>query len=394
MRIQKHRLLMIPGPTEIGYESLLAMAQPSIVHYGDDWIERYEHVIACLQKIFQTENRVFMIPGASSIAMEAAVNAAVEPGHKILIPGGGMWGERFHEMAVGCDAQVVPLDVEWCKPLLPEMVADALDRDRDIRVMTTVHNETSTGVTNPAEAIAEVCREREVSLILDCVTSLGGINVATDEWGVDYALSGNHKCLESPSGTGLIAVSERAWERMDARKVPVRGWFVNLQNIREAAERYESWHPHGPCSSPTHVVAALEVSLDKILAEGLDNRFRRFATCAKACREGFKAMGIELLVEDAYASNTVTSFCVPEGATDSGTVDLMRNRFDIIIANSHHPHLLGKMLRVGHLGMTADQNCILLTLTALAESFTMQGAKVDGSAAIDAALSVFREEQP
>lgn len=100
------------------------------------------------------------------------------------------------------------------------------------------------------------------------------------------------------------------------------------------------------------------------------------------------------VVEDAYASNTLTSFCVPEGATDSGTVDLMRDRFDIIIANSHHPHLLGKMLRVGHLGMTADQNCILLTLTALAESFTMQGAKVDGSAAIDAALSVFREEQP
>lgn len=394
MRIQKHRLLMIPGPTEIGYESLLAMAQPSIVHYGDDWIERYDHVIESLQKVFQTENRIFMIPGSSSIAMEAAVNAAVEPGHKILIPGGGMWGERFHEMAVGCDAQVVPLEVEWCRPLLPEMVAEALDRDGDIRVMTVVHNETSTGVTNPAEAIAEVCREREVTLILDAVTSLGGINVATDEWGLDYALSGNHKCLEAPSGTGLIAVSERAWQQMDARKIPVRGWFVNLQNIKEAAKRFESWHPAGPVSTPTHVVAALEVSLDNVLAEGLENRFQRFATCAEAFREGLRAMRVELLVEDAYASNTLTSFCVPEGATDSDTVDLMRDRFDIIIANSHHPNLLGKMLRVGHLGMTANQNCILLTLTALAECFSVQGAQVDAGAAIGAALSVFRKEQP
>ncbi|MFV1979386.1 MAG: alanine--glyoxylate aminotransferase family protein [Myxococcota bacterium] len=392
MRLQKHRLLMIPGPTEIAYESLLAMAQPSIVHYGDDYVDRHHHVMESLQKIFQTTQSVMMIPGSSSIAMEAAVNAAVEPGHKILIPGGGMFADRFKEMAVNCGSHVVPLEVEWCRPLMPDRVASALDTDPDIRVMAAIHNETSTGVTHPMEEIAEVCREREVSLILDTVTSLGGIEVRSDAWGLDYCMSGNHKCLESPSGTGLIMISERAWKRMEARKTPIHGWFLNLMNLREYAERFASWHPSGPVSTPTHVVAALEVSLDAMLSEGLDNRFRRHALCAKAFRAGMRAMGIELLVEDTYASNTITSFMVPEKATDAETIRLMRDEFDIIIANSHHPNLLGKMLRVGHMGQTANRNCLLLVLTALAECFRLQGAKVSSPDAMDAALEVFRDQ--
>ena len=123
---------MVPGPTEIGFEALLAMAQPSIVHYGDDYVERHQHVIRSLQQVFQTKNTVLMIPGSSSIAMEAAVNAAVEPGHKIFIPGGGMWGERFKEMATNCGANLVTLDVEWCTPLLPEMVEEVLDNDAEL----------------------------------------------------------------------------------------------------------------------------------------------------------------------------------------------------------------------------------------------------------------------
>ena len=393
MRIQKHCLLMIPGPTEISYEALLAMAQPAIRHYGDDYVERHRHVIKRLQTVFQTKNTVLMIPGSSSIAMEAAVNGAVEPGQKILIPGGGMFADRFKEMAVNCGAEPVSPEVEWCTPLMPKIVADALDEHPDIRVMAAVHNETSTGVTHPIEDIARVCREREVSLILDAVTSLGGINVLTDEWGVDYCISGNHKGLESPSGTGLIAVSERAWERMNARKTPIHGWFLNLLNVKEYAERFAQWHPSGPVSQPSHVVAALEVTLDNIVAEGLDNRFRRHALCARACRAGMRAMGVELLAEDEYASNTVTAFRIPDGTTDTETLRLMEQEFEIIIAGSHHPRLLGQMLRIGHMGSTADRNCMLLVINALAECFRMQGVKVDAGAAVEAVLAVFRDSE-
>ena len=126
---------MIPGPTEIGYEGLLAMAQPSIAHYGNDYVKRHRHVIKSLQAIFRTNNTLLMIPGSSSIAMEAAVNGAVEPGQKILIPGGGMFAERFKEMAVNCGGEVVTIEVEWCRPLMPQIVADTLDKHPDIRVM-------------------------------------------------------------------------------------------------------------------------------------------------------------------------------------------------------------------------------------------------------------------
>ena len=391
MRIDKHRLLMIPGPREIGYEALLAMAQPSVVHYGDNYVKRHRHVIKSLQQIFQTKNTVLMIPGSASIAMEAAINAAVEPGQKILVPGGGMFAERFKEMASNCGANVVTFEIEWCTPLVPHKVAAVLDEHPDIRVMAVVHNETSTGVTHPIEEISEVCRQRQVSLILDVVTSLGGINVPTDKWGVDYCICANHKGLEAPSGTGIIAVSQHAWERMQAREKPIHGWFLNLLNIKDYAERWADWHPSGPVSQPTHVIAALEVSLDRILSEGLENRYRRHALCARAFRAGMRAMGIELLVEDAYASNTVTAFRIPQGTTDAETMRLMEKEFDIMIAGSHHPRLVGQMLRVGHMGSTADRNCLLLVLVALSQCFQMQGAKVDGASAVDAAAEVFRD---
>lgn len=391
MRIQKHRLLMIPGPTEINFEALLAMAQPSVVHYGDDFVERFQHVQRSLRQVFQTKNAVYMIPGSSSIAMEAAISAAVEPGQKVLLPGSGMWAERLAQMATSHGAKVVLLDCEWCAPVLPEQVADALDSNPDIRVMGAIHNETSMGVTSPAAEIASVCRERDVTLILDTVTSMGGIEVRTDEWELDYCLTGNHKCLGGPSGTGLIAVSDRAWEKMAARKIPVPGWFVNLQNIRLHADKWADWHPTGPVSAPTHVIAALEVALDDILAEGLDNRFRRHARCGRALRAGLQAMGIELLVDEAYASNTVTAFKIPAGADDKVTRRIIEQQFDIVIAGSHHPKLVGQMLRIGHMGITAHLNCLVQVMVALGEALRLQHVHVEIGQGIEGLLAAYEE---
>lgn len=385
---------MIPGPTEISYDALLAMAQPSIVHYGDDFVQRYRHVQTCLQQIFQTKSTVYLIPGSSSIAMEAAVSAALEPGQSILIPGSGMWGERFAEMARSHGGKVVLLDTEWCQPVLADQVADALDRDPQIRVVAAVHNETSMGVTNPAAEIAKVCRERDVTLILDTVTSMGGINVSTDAWQLDYCLTGNHKCLEGPSGTGLIAVSERAWEKIGARQTSVPGWFLNLQNIKDYADRWSDWHPTGPVSAPTHIIAGLEVALDRILAEGLENRFQRHARCARAMRAGLQAMGIELLVEDTYASNTVTAFKIPEGAKDKETRRIIEQQFDIVIAGSHHPKLVGQMLRIGHMGITANVNCLVQVLVALGEALRIQKVRVDIGQGVEGMLTAYNETSP
>lgn len=367
------------------------MAQPSIAHYGDDFVERFQHVQRSLQRIFQTKNAVYMIPGSSSIAMEAAISAAVEPGQKVLLPGSGMWAERLAQMATSHGAHVVLLDSEWCEPVLPEQVADALDRDPDIRVMGAIHNETSMGVTSPAADIASVCRERDVTLILDTVTSMGGIDVRTDEWELDYCLTGNHKCLGGPSGTGLISVSERAWEQMASRKTPVPGWFANLQNIRHHADLWADWHPTGPVSAPTHVIAALEVALDAILSEGLESRFRRHARCGRAMRAGLQAMDIELLVDEAYASNTVTAFKVPAGADDKTTRRIIEQQFDIVIAGSHHPKLIGQMLRIGHMGITANVNCLVQALVALGEALRIQHVQVDVGQGIEGLLSAYNE---
>jgi len=393
MSYEKHYHLMIPGPTEVSPEALLAMAQPTIPHYGADWVKLNERVIGKLRKVFQTENDMLILPGSASAAMEAAVMAVVEPGDKVLVELSGFLCYRFKEIVEKCGGVVVPLEFEWGRAVDPEWVERALRDHPDVRVMTFIHNETSTGITSPAEAVGEICRKRDVVLICDTVSSMGGTEVQTDAWNLDLCMTGNQKCLESPPGVGILSISPKVWDRIKARKQPVRGWLLNLENVREYSEKWGAWHPQGPVTAATAIYAAMDVSLDRILEEGLAHRFQRHALNAKAFREGLKTMGVEMLADEMFASNTVTAFCIPEGITAEAIQDTLKTDFDILVSGGH-AHLTGKILRVGHMAQGAHPRHIIPTLAGIGYALKRGGVAADVGAGLESAMQVYADDRP
>jgi len=388
VKIERHNYLMIPGPTEVEPEALLAMAQPTIPHYGDDWVRINSRIIAKLKKVFQTENDMFIIPGSSSAAMEAAVNAVVEPGTEVLVELSGFLCYRFKEMVESYEGKVVPIEFEWGEPVHPEVVRSTLSANPSIKVMTLIHNVSSTGVTNPAREIAQICQEFDVILICDTVSSMGGIDIKTDEWGLDFCMCGNQKCMQTPPGLGLVSVSEKAWIHMEERKTPVQGWYLNFLNLRRYCRQWSDWHPHGPVTAPTALYAALEVALDHMLEEGLENRFKRHVLNAKALRAGLKAAGIKLFVDNRFASNTITTFIVPDGIDGKKIRKILEDEFKIMISGAPDK-IAGRVLRVGHMGVTSARSWILATLTGIIYACNKLGATLDTGKALEAALDTY-----
>lgn len=381
---------MIPGPSEIDVKTQLAMAQPTIVHYGDDWGIMNDRILHKLQKIFQTEHDMYVIPGSASAAMEAAVNSVIEDDTEVLVELSGTFGFRFAEIAKYCGAKVIPLEVELGKAVEPEQVRAKLKANPKIKAMTLVHNESSTGVMNPAKEIAQICHEHGVLLICDTVSSMGGVDIKTQEWGLDYCIAGVQKCLQASPGLGLIALAPSVWEAIEKRKTPVRGWYLNLSNLRDYCIKWGDWHGHGPVTAPTALYAALETSLDLILEEGLQNRFDRHILNKNAVRKSILASGLELFVDEKIASNTVTTIVVPDGLDDKKIIKAMKEEYNTLITGT--PGNLGvSVVRIGHMGLVSDKNMIIPAIAGLLSVCKKLGAKVDINAGLEALMSVYNQ---
>jgi aspartate aminotransferase-like enzyme len=320
--------------------------------------------------------------------MEASVNSVLEDDTEILVELSGTFGLRFAEIARYNGAKVVPLPIEFGKAVDPDAVRKALEANPKVKAMTLVHNESSTAVMNPAKEIAKVCHDRGVMLICDAVSSMGGVDIRTDEWGLDYCLTGAQKCLQSSPGLGILTLAPKAWQAIDNRKTPIRGWFLNLSNIRDYCIKWHDWHGHGPVTAPTALYAALEKSLDIILAEGLQNRFERHILNKTAVRSAIRASGLKLFVDDSCASNTVTTIVVPEGLQDKQVISAMKTQFNTLITGT--PGNIGTaVLRIGHMGVTADKNFLIPTIAGFLTICKKLGAKVDVKAGLGAMLEVY-----
>jgi len=295
---------------------------------------------------------------------------------------------RFAEIAKYNGARVIPLNVEFGKAVDPEDVRRLLKAHPNIKAMTLVHNESSTAVMNPVAEIAAVCREYDVLLICDTVSSMGGVDIRTDEWELDYCLTGAQKCLQSSPGLGMITLSPKAWEAIDNRKQPIRGWFLNLSNIRDYCEKWSDWHGHGPVTAPTALYAGLEASLDLILTEGLENRFARHILNKEAVRSGIRASGLKLFVNDEFASNTVTTIIVPEGLDDKQIIAKMKEEYNTLITGT--PGNIGtSVIRIGHMGVTADKNYLIPTIAGFLNICKSLGVGVDIQSGLEAMLEVY-----
>ncbi|MEW6358123.1 MAG: alanine--glyoxylate aminotransferase family protein [Planctomycetota bacterium] len=381
--------LMIPGPTIVSEKVLEKLSLPMMPHYGDEWSAFYFDVVAKAKKVFQTKDDLFILAATSSAAMELAVSHATEPGEKILICNNGFFGDRFAEMAECVGAEVVTTRSEHGQAITEEQVRSALKEHPDIRALAVVHNESSTAVETELSGITAAAQERDVLTIVDCVSSLGAVDIPTDELGIDFCLTGSQKCLAAPAGLALISVSDRAWGRIRSRRQPVPSWYLNLNILAKYRGEWADWHPQGPNSASVPLYLALDQALDEVIEEGLPARFARHTGARDAFRAAMRAMGLELFVEDAVASRTLTAVRLPEGIDGAALRKNMQTKHKILIAGG-----LGAtkntVIRVGHMAWTASAEHLLPTIEAIEAELRAAGVAIRPGAAAES----FRQKFP
>lgn len=371
---------MIPGPTMVSSTVLSTMAYPIIGHRTKDYGNILEDTVEKMKKVFKTKNDVFIITGSGTAAMDMAITNTVDKGDKVLVIANGNFGERFSKIAEVYGANIIMLENEWGDNAKPQDVKNILEENPDIKVVTIVHNETSTGVANPIKEIGEIVKEYNALYIVDTVSSLGGDYIDVDKFNIDICVTGSQKCLAAPPGISAISVSEKAWEVINSTKS--KSFYLDIKAYKK---RYESKKetPYTPSVSLTY---ALSKALDRVLEEGLENRVKRHKRLAKATIAGLEAMGIELFAKEWARSITVTSAKYPEGIVDSEFRGILSNKYNISIAGGQG-QVSGKIFRVGHMGEAKEYH-VLGTLAAIEMAFNELGYNAEGG--VNAAMDMLK----
>ncbi len=361
-------LLMIPGPTKVAPRVLKSMSDAIMNHRSPEFAEILIETNEMMSEIFQTQNQSYSITGSGTAAMEAAVGNILNKGDKILNIVGGKFGQRFAQIADANKGTSIVHNVEWGKGVDTQDVKNILEDDQEIKAVTIVHNETSTGVSNPIEEVGNIVKDYDALYVVDTVSSLGGDDVSVDEYNIDICVSGSQKCLAAPPGMAAITVSDDAWNVID--NVDSNSYYLDIRKYRKYAGNKPAETPYTPSVS---LMYAMRESLYMIMEEGLESRIKRHHLAAEATRNGIKAIGLELFALEDVSSATVTAIKLPEGVSDKDMRGTMRDKYKIVLAGGQD-HLKGNVFRIGHMGNVSYKD-IVTTISAL--EMTLKGLDFD-----------------
>lgn len=376
----KHIKLYTPGPGDVDEDVLVSLATPVIRHYGPEWMEIYIETMGLLKQVFKTKNDIFFVPGPASALMDMAIGSLLSTGEKIIVGDNGFFGERLVQIAQHYDLETIILSAPLGKPLDPHELEKLLKAHPDAKVVALVHHETGTTVLNPLRELASLASEAGRTIIVDAVSSLGGTDLRTDEWGIDVCVTTPNKCLEAVPGIGFIAVSPRAWGLVDSHAQNNHGWYLNLKTWRKYATEWGSWHPT-PVTLPTNIILAVRTSLSKIVSLGLEAHFEKYRWASLVTRQGLRNLGFEMFVEDKFASPVVTGVCRrPEFECSEMSRWLVEQR-EIAIGGGLG-ELADKMFRVGHLGKANTRDYLVDFLSAIEEFLRYKGIHVASGAGL------------
>ena len=334
--------MFIPGPVDVDPDVMEAQTNPMMPHRSAEFETIFRGTEAKLKQVFFTESRVFQPPSSGTGMQEAGVRNLAQ--QDILSCINGAFSERWHQVAVTNGKQADRLEAAWGEPILPDALAAAL-KQKKYEAVTIVHNETSTGVVNPLEELATVVHEisPDALILVDAVSSLGGMKIDTDGWGLDFVLTSSQKCLALPPGMSFAAVSDRALKK--AETVDNRGWYFDL--LRLEKHRIKNSTPMTPTMS---LIWALDVQLDKMLAEGLEARFARHAAMAERVQSWAVDHGMESLAPEGYRSKTVSTIKNLRGVDIAALNKFLMDK-GMRIANGYG-NLKNETFRIAHMGET------------------------------------------
>src|SRR5438067_7030734 len=336
--------LRIPGPTPVPPEILAAMAQPMINHRGPEFAAIMRRVTARLQYFFQTTSPVLTYPASGTGGQEAAVANLFSPGEHVVAITIGSFGNRLATIAERYGLDVTRIEFPWGEAADPALVETRLKSLAPYRAVLLTHNETSTGVTNDLETLAALFRRLnpDTLIVVDAVSSLGCVPLEMDPWDIDVVFTSSQKGWMTPPGLMMLAASQRAWEASKSAKLP--RFYFDWASSRKKLEIGQ--HPTTP---PLSIFYALDLALEKMLAEGREAIFLRHQHIGDYVRRRARDMGLRLLADHANASNTVTAILTPEDIDTKAMMKKLREQNRVVLGGGQE-HLDGKIFRVGHLG--------------------------------------------
>jgi aspartate aminotransferase-like enzyme len=372
--------LRIPGPTPLPERVVRSMNRQMIDHRGPEFAAILAEITAGAKRVFKTKNDLLLLTSSGTGGLESAVANLVSPGDEVVCGHCGNFGERFAALAAAYGADVVRLEFEWGQPVDADDLAVVLERHPKARVVLLTHNETSTGLTNPLRELARVARSADRLVVVDGVSSISSIDIETDAWGVDVAVSGSQKGWMAPPGLALVSISDRAWAQQATARSP-RFYF----DWKEA----KTWAEKGmtPFTPAVAVAFAMQEGLRMLEEEGLSRVYERHERLARATQAGLKALGFQLFAQDGYRSNTVTSAVPPPGLDVAGLRNLLSTKYGVVIAGGQGK-MTGKMVRVGHLGAVAEGDVVqvIWAIEQALEELDIAPADGRGVAAVTASV--------
>ncbi len=356
-------LLMGPGPSSVYPDVYKALSRSTLGYLDAYFIRIMDEIKALLQKLMKTRNELTLaVSGTGMAGMETCLVNLLETGDAILILINGVFGIRMREIATRLCADVDVLEFEWGTPVKPEAVEKKL-RERTYKIVAMVHAETSTGVRNPAEEIGTLVKQTDSLYLLDAVTSLGGIEVDADGWGVDSLYSGSQKCLSCPPGLSPVTFSEKAEKAIAGRKSKTPSFYLDIGLIGKYWGGEKRAYHH---TAPMNMLYGLYQALMLVMEEGIEKVFTRHRTIHEKLVQGLEELGLELLVDLPYRLPMLNAVKIPEGVEEAAARSALRTRHKIEIGAGLGP-LAGKIWRIGVMGHTAREENVERLLSALRE---------------------------
>lgn len=378
---------MGPGPSDVNPRILEALSRPTIGHLDPAFIDMMDEVKALLQYVFQTENELTLpVSAPGSAGMETVFTNLLERGDKAIICQNGVFGGRMKENVERCGAEAVMVQDDWGTAVDLNKVEDALKANPDAKLLAFVHAETSTGVRSDAKALCALARQYDCLAVVDAVTSLAGIELKVDEWGIDAIYSGTQKCLSCVPGLSPVSFSERAAQIIRERKTPVQSWFLDLNLVMGywGGSAKRAYHHTAPVNS----LYALHESLVIVQEEGLEQSWQRHAVNHRALVAGIESLGLSFVVDSACRLPQLNLVRFPETVDDAVVRSALLTDYSLEIGSGLGA-FAGKVWRIGLMGFASTQANVYLCLSALGNVLRQQGLDVDPAASVLAAKQTY-----